>query len=120
MMTTFPSASTSSDSPQHRVANISRFVQIQVINLVSSPDSSPAALDALALLLYGDDGVQQACSSVLERARGVVGSIVGRDHDHHDLEELAKRKAGIWWHKQLVEGIESLNLPADMRTFFRG
>jgi len=108
----------SSDSPQYRVAatNISRFIQI--INLLSSPNSSPTALDNLALLLYGDElGVQQARSAVLERARGVVGSIVGRDHEH--LEVLAKGKAGIWWYEQLVEGVESLNLPADMRTFFR-
>jgi hypothetical protein len=51
----------SSDSRQYRVAaaNISRFIQI--INLLSSPDISPAALDGLALFLYGDElGVQQA------------------------------------------------------------
>jgi hypothetical protein len=117
MLTTFPSASCKypcSHSPQYRVfaINISR-----IMNLVSSPDS-PAALDALALILYGDElGVQQARSAVLERARGVVGSIVGRDHEH--LEELAKGKAEVWWHELLAEGIESLNLPADMRTFFR-
>jgi hypothetical protein len=107
----------SSDCPQYRVAatNISRFIQI--INLLSSPDSSPASLDALALFLYGDElGVQQARSAVLERARAVVGSIVGRDHVL--LEQLAESKAGIWWHEQLVEGVESLNLPADMRSFF--
>jgi len=108
----------SSDCPQYRVAatNISRFIQI--INLLSSPDSSPAALDDLALFLYGDElGVQQARSAVLERARGVVGSIIGRDHML--LEQLAESKAGIWWHEELVEGVESLNLPADMRNYFK-
>jgi hypothetical protein len=74
-------------------------------------------LDALALFLYGDElGVKQARAVVLERARGVVGSIIGRDHEF--LEQIAEGKAGIWWHEQLVEGVESLNLPADMRTFF--
>jgi hypothetical protein len=47
----------------------------------------------------------------------VVGSIVGRDRVL--LEQLAESKAGIWWHEQLVEGVASLNLPADMRTYFK-
>jgi hypothetical protein len=108
----------SSDSPEYKVAasNISRIIQI--INLVSSPDSSPATFDALAaLLLYDDElGVQKARSACLIRARAEVqvGSIVG--HDHVLLEELAKGKAGIWWHKELVK---RLNLPAVMRTLFK-
>lgn len=74
-------------------------------------------MDALALFLYGDElGVKQARAVVLERARGMVASNIGRDHEL--LEQLAEGKAGIWWHEQLVEGVESLNLPADMRTFF--
>ena len=108
----------SSDSPEYKVAatNISRFIRI--INLVFFPDF-PASFDALALLLYGDElDVKQARSAVLKRARDVVGSIVGRDNEH--VEELAKGKVGILWHEQLVKGIESLNLPADMRTSFRG
>src|SRR6266446_133288 len=69
----------SSDSPEYKVAasNISRIIQI--INLVSSTDSSPATFDALAaLLLYDDElGVQKARSAGLIRARAEVGSIVG-------------------------------------------
>ena len=101
----------SSDSPEYKVAatNISWFIRI--INLVSSPDSSPAPFDALALLLYGDElDVQKAHSTCLARARAEVGSIFGYDHVH--LEELAKEKAGIWWREELVK---RLNLPADMR-----
>ena len=110
----------SSDSParEYKVAatNISRFIRI--INLVFFPDF-PASFDALALLLFGDElGVKQARSAVLKRARDVVGSIVGRDNEH--VEELAKGKVGILWYVQLVKGIESLNLPADIRTSFRG
>jgi hypothetical protein len=56
-------------------------------------------------------------SALLERARGVVGSIVGRDHVL--LEQLAESKAAIWWHEQLVEGVASLNLPVDMRTYLK-
>ena len=74
-------------------------------------------MDELALFLYGDElGVKQARAAVLERARGVIASIIGRDHAL--VEQLAESKARIWWHEQLVEGVESLNLPADMRTFF--
>ena len=105
------------DSPQYKVAatNISRFIQI--INLMFSPDASSAALDAIALFLYGDElGVQQARFAVLERARGVAISIVGRDHEN--LEQIAEAKAGLWWFEQLVEGVETLNLPADMRAFW--
>ena len=82
---------------------------------MSSPDTSLAAFDALALLLYGDElSVQEARSACLVRARVEVGSIVGCDHA--DLEELAKGKAGIWWYEELVK---RLNLPADMRTLFK-
>jgi hypothetical protein len=62
--------------------------------------------------LYGDElGVQKARSTFLIRARAEVVSIVR--HDHVDLEELAKRKAGTLGHEELVK---RLNLPADMRT----
>ena len=82
---------------------------------MSSPDPSLAAFNALALLLYGDElGVQEARSTCLVRARAEVASIVRHDHGH--LEELAKGKADIWWHEELLK---RLNLPADMRTFFK-
>jgi len=106
-----------SDCPQYRVAasNISRF--IRMINVFTSPDSSPGALDVFALFIYSDElGVKQARADVLERARGVVGSIIGRDHKL--LEHLAELKANVWWHEQLMRRVESLNLPADMRNFF--
>jgi hypothetical protein len=97
-------------SPQYGVAatNISRMIQI--INLVFSPDYSTqaAALDALALLLYGDEvGVQKARASVLEKAKNKYA--VGCDH-----VQLGESM----WHEQLIGGVESLNLPADMRTLF--
>ena len=108
----------SSDSPQYKVAatNISRFIRIiNLMSHVSSPESFPAALDALALLLYGNElGVQKARTAVLVKARDEVGSLVGHDNEH--LEELAKRKAWTLWLEELVE---RLNLPADMRTLFK-
>ena len=99
----------STSSPQYRVAatNISRIIQI--INLVFSPDSSTqgAALDALALLLYGDEvGVQKA--RVLEKAKNTY-TFAGCDH-----VQLGESM----WHELLIGGVESLNLPADMRTLF--
>ena len=105
----------SSDSPEYKVAatNISRIVQI--INLVSSLDSSPATFDALALISYGDElGVQKARSACLVRARAEVEPIVGHDHVH--LEEFTKGKAEIWWQDELVK---RLNLPADMRPLLK-
>jgi len=80
-------------------------------------DSSPAALDAIALFLYGDEiGVQQARSVVLERARAAVRSFAGSDIEQ--FEQLVVAKAGALWHEGLVEGIESLNLPAVMRPYW--
>ena len=101
----------SSDSPEYKDAatNISRIIQI--INLVSSLDFSPATFDALALILYGDElRVQMARTACLASARAKVGSIVGLDHVH--LEERAKGKEEILWREELVK---RLNLPADMR-----
>jgi hypothetical protein len=43
----------------------------------------------------------------------MVGSTVGCDHVH--LEELAESK----WYEELMEGVESLNLPAKMKTSFK-
>ena len=46
----------------------------------TSPDFCPAEIDNLLLLLSGDEVGEQARSDFLEIARGIVGSIDGRDH----------------------------------------
>jgi len=107
----------SSSCVQYKVAasNISRFIQI--VNLLSSPDSSPESLDDLALFLYGDElGVKQARQALLDRTKATIAAIIGRDNPV--FEKISQSRMKVLWNEELVEGVASLNLPADMRRYF--
>jgi hypothetical protein len=74
-------------------------------------------LDALALLLYGDElGVQQAPAASFGKSKGVVDLLSDAImYFLSNLQNQMQRSGGMnnWW-----KGVESLNLPSNMRTYF--
>lgn len=73
------------------------------------PDFSPKQLDTIALFLYRDKiGVQNTRSAFLEKAKGVVGSIVKPSYSRP--EELAE----LMWYEHLR--VEGLKLPEDIKA----